>query len=97
MSAPRRRLAHPAFQRGVGAQELPRDRGVPFTRPFARSAASAVRAACAAVVSSRWQGHVTYPGGRCNDDQRYSLVLVKVAPAWRVLAEHCTQIQPEAT
>lgn len=50
-----------------------------------------------AVVSSRWQGHGTYPGGRFDDDQRCSLVLAKVGRTWRVLAEHCTQIQPEAT
>ena len=48
-----------------------------------------------AVVSSRWQGHGTYPGGRFDDDQRCSLVLVKHEAVWRLLSEHCTQIRPE--
>lgn len=49
-----------------------------------------------AVVSSRWQGQGTYPGGRFDDDQRCSLVLVKVGVAWRLAAEHCTQIRSES-
>ena len=49
-----------------------------------------------AVVSSRWQGQGTFPGGTFNDDQRCSLVLLKEGQAWRLLAEHCTQIRPES-
>lgn len=49
-----------------------------------------------AVVSSRWQGDGAYSGGEFHDDQRCSLVLVKGGGAWRLVAEHCTQIRPAA-
>lgn len=46
----------------------------------------------AAVVSSRWKGSGVYAGGTINDDQRCSLVFVRLDSAWRLAAEHCTQI-----
>lgn len=48
-----------------------------------------------AVVSSRWRGHGTYGEETFDDDQRCSLVLVRHPDRWRLLAEHCTQIEPE--
>ena len=60
-----------------------------------RSALEARLTGTTAVVSSRWQGSGTYPGGRFDDDQRCSLVLVKDGTAWQLVAEHCTQIQAE--
>jgi Domain of unknown function (DUF4440) len=63
----------------------------------ARTALSVRLVGPTAVVSSRWQGQGTYPGGQFDDDQRCSLVLAKVGRAWRLLAEHCTQIQPAAS
>lgn len=61
----------------------------------ARSALEAQLRGTTAVVGSRWQGSGTYPGGRFDDDQRCSLVLVKDGTTWRLVAEHCTQIRPE--
>ena len=48
-----------------------------------------------AVVSSRWRGRGVYASGTFDDDQRCSLVLVLRGPDWLLVAEHCTQIQPE--
>ena len=60
-----------------------------------RSALEAQLSGTTAVVSSRWQGSGTYPGGRFDDDQRCSLVLVKHGTGWWLVAEHCTQIRSE--
>ena len=46
-----------------------------------------------AVVSSRWRGHGTWKEKPFDDDQRCSLVFVKTGSGWKLLAEHCTQIQ----
>ena len=48
-----------------------------------------------AIVSSRWRGHGTWEGKPFNDDQRCSLVFVKIDSRWRLVAEHCTQIQKQ--
>ena len=45
-----------------------------------------------AIVSSRWQGHGSYNDEEFHDDQRCSIVLVRAARNWRVVAEQCTQI-----
>lgn len=50
----------------------------------------------AAVVSSRWKGRGVYAGGTINDDQRCSLVFVRLDSAWRLAAEHCTQIAADS-
>ncbi|HEX5831640.1 MAG TPA: nuclear transport factor 2 family protein [Gemmatimonadaceae bacterium] len=50
----------------------------------------------AAVVSSRWIGAGVYGTESFDDDQRCSLVLVRQEEGWRLLAEHCTQIRPDA-
>lgn len=60
-----------------------------------RSALEARLTGTTAVVSSRWRGVGTYPGGRFDDDQRCSLVLVRDGTVWWLVAEHCTQIRPE--
>ncbi|HEU4698548.1 MAG TPA: nuclear transport factor 2 family protein, partial [Gemmatimonadales bacterium] len=57
-----------------------------------RSAVEPWVAGGTAVVSSRWRGRGTWSGGRFDDDQRCSLVLVKERAGWRLVAEHCTQI-----
>lgn len=49
-----------------------------------------------AVVSSRWVGAGAYGTESFDDDQRCSLVLVRQETGWRLLAEHCTQIRPDA-
>lgn len=49
----------------------------------------------AAVVSSRWRGSGAYAGGTFDDDQRCSLTFVRLGPAWRLAAEHCTQIRAD--
>lgn len=49
----------------------------------------------AAVVSSRWRGSGVYAGGTFDDDQRCSLVFVRLGPDWRLAAEHCTQIRAD--
>jgi ketosteroid isomerase-like protein len=49
----------------------------------------------AAVVSSRWKGSGVYAGGTFDDDQRCSLVFVRLGQAWRLAAEHCTQIRAD--
>ena len=47
----------------------------------------------AAIVSSRWRGHGTWKKKPFVDDQRCSLVFLKTNVGWKLLAEHCTQIQ----
>lgn len=46
-----------------------------------------------AVVSSRWRGRGTWEGKEFVDDQRCSLMLGWNSTGWRVLSEHCTQIE----
>lgn len=48
---------------------------------------------CTAVVESRWRGTGTFKGERFVDDQRCGLVFVTLHGAWRLVAEHCTQIR----
>jgi hypothetical protein len=45
-----------------------------------------------AIISSRWKGRGTYGKEVINDDQRCGLVFKKEGKAWKLLAEHCTQI-----
>ena len=46
----------------------------------------------AAVVSSRWVGRGSWAEGEIDDDQRCGLVFVRRESGWRLLAEHCVQI-----
>lgn len=45
-----------------------------------------------AIVGSRWQGTGTYEGEPVRDDQRCSLVLMKLNSRLQIVSEHCTQI-----
>jgi ketosteroid isomerase-like protein len=45
-----------------------------------------------AIVGSRWKGKGTYGKEAIDDDQRCSLVFVRVEADWKLLSEHCTQI-----
>jgi ketosteroid isomerase-like protein len=47
----------------------------------------------AVIVSSRWQGHGVHNGEDFDDDQRCGLVFVKEKTKWKLLSEHCTQIE----
>ncbi|MBC7901630.1 MAG: nuclear transport factor 2 family protein [Saprospiraceae bacterium] len=44
------------------------------------------------IVSSRWIGKGSWKGGNIDDDQRCGLVFAKENNAWKLIAEHCTQI-----
>ena len=46
-----------------------------------------------AVVSSRWRGRGMWEGKEFTDDQRCSLMMGWNSSGWRVLSEHCTQIE----
>ncbi len=46
-----------------------------------------------AVVSSRWRGRGVWQGKDFTDDQRCSLALGWNSAGWRIMSEHCTQIE----
>lgn len=47
-----------------------------------------------AVVSSQWEGKGVYRGVPFNEDQRCSIVIVKIKNKVQILSEHCTPIAP---
>lgn len=47
-----------------------------------------------AVVSSRWEGQGTFRGERFTDDQRCGQVWLRTGGSWRLVSEHCVQIEP---
>lgn len=50
-----------------------------------------------AVVNTIWSGKGFYHGQEFNDRQRCSITIVKHRKQVRILAEHCTPIQPTNT
>jgi len=58
-----------------------------------RSEIEVYRTGNTAIVSSRWKGNGTYNDEKFRDDQRCGIVLARAGRSWRVLSEHCTQIE----
>lgn len=46
-----------------------------------------------AIVSSRWKGKGSYRGTPFNEDQRCSIVVIKIGDKVEILSEHCTPIR----
>ncbi len=46
-----------------------------------------------AIVSTRWKGKGIYRGTPFNEDQRCSIVLIKLSNKVEILSEHCTPIK----
>jgi ketosteroid isomerase-like protein len=58
-----------------------------------RSEIEVYRTGNTAIVSSRWKGNGTYDNEKFRDDQRCGIVLARAGRSWKVLSEHCTQIE----
>jgi ketosteroid isomerase-like protein len=58
-----------------------------------RSEIEVYRTGNTVIVSSRWKGNGTYDAEKFRDDQRCGIVLARAGRSWKVLSEHCTQIE----
>ncbi|QYO65548.1 nuclear transport factor 2 family protein [Leptolyngbya sp. 7M] len=62
-----------------------------------RSEIKAFREGNTVIVSSRWKGKGKYGETEINDDQRCGQVFVRSKGTWKLLSEHCVQIQPSSS
>src|ERR1700730_13381 len=58
-----------------------------------RSEIEVSRTANTVIVSSRSKGNGRYNDEKFRDDQRCGIVLARAGRSWKVLSEHCTQIE----